>query len=122
MLPSLRLRKREQRRVPRLVRRITEAQVLELRIRERPGHQVLRRMREAANCVLEARTISGPSLLHLPKDLAEKILTSRSALEGERKQLTALFADVKGSMDPEPVLPGSDSVKPENDQRILFGH
>jgi len=26
-------------------------------------------------------------------------LTTRSALEGERKQVTVLFADVKGSMD-----------------------
>jgi class 3 adenylate cyclase len=34
-----------------------------------------------------------------PKHLAEKILTSRSALEGERKQVTVLFADVKGSME-----------------------
>src|SRR5499426_3486967 len=39
--------------------------------------------------------------------LAEKILTSRSALEGERKQITVLFADLKGStelirdLDPE---------------------
>jgi hypothetical protein len=39
--------------------------------------------------------------------LAEKILTSRSALEGERKQVTVLFADLKGStelirdLDPE---------------------
>jgi hypothetical protein len=33
-----------------------------------------------------------------PKHLAEKILTSRSALEGERKQVTVLFADVQGSM------------------------
>ena len=31
--------------------------------------------------------------------LAEKILTSRSALEGERKQVTVLFADLKGSME-----------------------
>jgi DDE domain len=29
---------------------------------------------------------------------AEKILTSRTALEGERKQVTVLFADLKGSM------------------------
>ena len=34
-----------------------------------------------------------------PKHLAEKILTSRSALEGERKQVTVLFADLKGSME-----------------------
>jgi len=32
-----------------------------------------------------------------PKHLAEKILTSKSALEGERKQVTVLFADLKGS-------------------------
>ena len=31
--------------------------------------------------------------------LAEKILTSRSALEGERKQVTVLFADLKGSTE-----------------------
>ena len=36
---------------------------------------------------------------YTPKHLADKILTSRSALEGERKQLTVLFADVKGSME-----------------------
>jgi hypothetical protein len=33
------------------------------------------------------------------KHLAEKSLTSRSALEGERKQVTVLFADLKGSME-----------------------
>src|SRR5881396_3894898 len=31
--------------------------------------------------------------------LAEKILISKSALEGERKQVTVLFADLKGSME-----------------------
>jgi class 3 adenylate cyclase len=31
--------------------------------------------------------------------LVEKILTSKSALEGERKQVTVLFADLKGSME-----------------------
>jgi hypothetical protein len=36
---------------------------------------------------------------YTPKHLAQKILTSRSALEGERKRVTVLFADVKGSMD-----------------------
>jgi class 3 adenylate cyclase/tetratricopeptide (TPR) repeat protein len=37
--------------------------------------------------------------VYTPKHLAEKILTSRSALEGERKQVTVLFADLKGSME-----------------------
>jgi Double zinc ribbon len=36
---------------------------------------------------------------YTPKHLAEKILTSRTALDGECKQVTILFADVKGPMD-----------------------
>jgi class 3 adenylate cyclase/tetratricopeptide (TPR) repeat protein len=36
---------------------------------------------------------------YTPRHLAEKILQSKSALEGERKQVTVLFADVKGSME-----------------------
>src|SRR5712691_7238883 len=36
---------------------------------------------------------------YTPKHLVEKILTSKSALEGERKQVTVLFADLKGSME-----------------------
>src|SRR5207249_3058737 len=36
---------------------------------------------------------------YTPKHLAEKILTSKSSLEGERKQVTVLFADMKGSME-----------------------
>jgi class 3 adenylate cyclase/tetratricopeptide (TPR) repeat protein len=46
-------------------------------------------------------------LSYTPQYLAEKILTSRSALEGERKQVTVLFADIKDStelikdLDPE---------------------
>jgi class 3 adenylate cyclase len=46
-------------------------------------------------------------LTYTPPHLAEKILTSRSALAGERKQVTVLFADIKDStelikdLDPE---------------------
>ena len=46
---------------------------------------------------------------YTPKHLAEKILNSRSALEGERKQVTVLFVDIVGStsrsehLDPEEV-------------------
>jgi class 3 adenylate cyclase/tetratricopeptide (TPR) repeat protein len=36
---------------------------------------------------------------YTPKHLAERILTSKAALEGERKQVTVLFADVKGSTE-----------------------
>lgn len=44
---------------------------------------------------------------YMPRHLADKILSSRSVLEGERKQVTILFADIKGStqwvqgIDPE---------------------
>jgi class 3 adenylate cyclase/tetratricopeptide (TPR) repeat protein len=36
---------------------------------------------------------------YTPKHLADKILTSKAAIEGERKQVTVLFADLKGSME-----------------------
>jgi class 3 adenylate cyclase len=35
---------------------------------------------------------------YTPRHLAEKILTSRAALEGERKHVTVFFADIKDSM------------------------
>ena len=43
--------------------------------------------------------LASAPLGYTPPYLAEKILTSRSALEGERKQVTVLFADLKGSME-----------------------
>src|SRR5438034_3107231 len=36
---------------------------------------------------------------YIPQHLAAKILISRSAIEGERKKVTVLFADLKGSME-----------------------
>ncbi len=36
---------------------------------------------------------------YTPAHLAEKILAARSDLEGERKQVTVLFADIKGSTE-----------------------
>src|SRR4029434_5646481 len=50
---------------------------------------------------------------YTPKHLAEKILTSKSSLEGERKQVTVLFADTKGSME---LLADRD---PEEARKIL---
>src|SRR5262249_45260996 len=52
---------------------------------------------------------STPSPSYTPRHLADKILAMRSALEGERKQVTVLFADVvgfstlAGPLDPEDV-------------------
>ena len=54
-----------------------------------------------------AGTLDQAPLAYTPTYLAEKILTSRSALEGERKQVTVFFADLKDStrliegLDPE---------------------
>jgi len=49
---------------------------------------------------LRAAAVKFPSpQSYTPKHLAEKILTSKAALEGERKEVTVLFADLKGSME-----------------------
>ena len=50
---------------------------------------------------------------YTPRYLAERILTSRHALAGERKQVTVLFADMKGSME---LLADRD---PEEARRLL---
>jgi class 3 adenylate cyclase/tetratricopeptide (TPR) repeat protein len=52
---------------------------------------------------------------YTPRHLADKILTSRSALEGERKQVTVLFADVKSSVEL------SGALDPEEWHRVLDG-
>ncbi len=73
---------------------------------------------EAAREPALTPTVSSPSpsatsdqeqapVSYTPRHLAEKILTSRNALEGERKQVTVMFADIKDStelirdLDPE---------------------
>src|SRR4051812_25313413 len=45
-----------------------------------------------------ARRFTSPQT-YTPQHLAERIMSSRGALEGERKQVTVLFADLKGSME-----------------------
>jgi class 3 adenylate cyclase/tetratricopeptide (TPR) repeat protein len=52
-------------------------------------------------------------LTYTPPYLAEKILTSKRALEGERKQVTVLFADLKGSTE---LIEGLD---PEEARQLL---
>jgi class 3 adenylate cyclase len=54
-----------------------------------------------------------PPSVNVPPHLAERILMSRAALEGERKHVTVLFADMKGSLE---LLAGRD---PEDARRIL---
>jgi len=64
----------------------------------------LRRPGEAVSALRQ-----GDPQAYTPKHLADKILSTRSAIEGERKQVTVLFADVSGftsiseKLDPEEV-------------------
>jgi class 3 adenylate cyclase/tetratricopeptide (TPR) repeat protein len=72
-------------------------------------------------CFECATPVSGPGSgerfaspeTYTPKHLAERILNSKAALEGERKQVTVLFADLKGSME---LLADRD---PEEARKIL---
>src|SRR5262245_4640835 len=59
--------------------------------------------RFCGQCAAPLRLAAGPALLapaaYTPRHLAEKILTSKAALQEERKQVTVLFADLKGSLE-----------------------
>jgi tetratricopeptide (TPR) repeat protein len=65
---------------------------------------------------------------YTPKHLAEMILTSKAALEGERKHVTVLFADLKGSMElladrgPEEARKILDPVLERHAPRGIVGH
>jgi class 3 adenylate cyclase len=50
---------------------------------------------------------------YVPRHLAEKILAARQSLEGERKEVTVLFADIRGSTR---LLEGLD---PEDAQKLI---
>src|SRR5215813_9116540 len=50
---------------------------------------------------------------YVPRHLAEKILAARPSLEGERKQVTVLFADIRGSTS---LL---EELDPEEAQKII---
>jgi class 3 adenylate cyclase len=62
-----------------------------------PGSRFCNKCGQAVAATPEARFATPEA--YTPKHLAEKILTSKAALEGERKQVTVLFADLKGSME-----------------------
>jgi len=66
------------------------------------------------NLLGERRQAPAQDLLSCtPDHLAERIRTAKGSLEGERKQLTVLFADVKGSMEL------GESMDPEAWRRIM---
>lgn len=66
----------------------------------------------SALTITAARGVASPDR-YTPRHLAEKILSSRELLRGERKQVTVLFADIKGSLE---LLADRD---PEEARRIL---
>jgi class 3 adenylate cyclase/tetratricopeptide (TPR) repeat protein len=68
---------------------------------------------EAASAAAPASMQAPAPLTYTPPYLAERILTSRSVLEGERKQVTVLFADLKDSTE---LIRGLD---PEAAQQLL---
>src|SRR5262245_4408622 len=68
------------------------------------GNRISLTAKFCAECGQRVRTSApGPRFAspksYTPPHLAEKTTTSRPGLEGERKQVTVLFADIKGSMD-----------------------
>src|SRR5438034_11123423 len=70
------------------------------------GHQLSRTAKFCPECAHPTEAAEGSTTMrfgspesYTPKHLAERILTSRATLEGERKQVTVLFADLKGSME-----------------------
>ena len=73
------------------------------RVLENVERQIVFATRQAAEKLRQRRAALRVPIALQPVlvaiELADKILTSRSALEGERKQVTVMFADVKGSMD-----------------------
>ena len=79
-----------------------------------PMHKFCKKCGQALGSGVSAAQSSAKSISsYTPKHLAERILTSRAGLEGERKQVTVLFADLKGSME---LLADRD---PEEARRIL---
>ena len=68
------------------------------------GTELPARAKFCFECAMSVSAPGSPSRLsspeaYTPKYLAERIINSKSALEGERKQVTVLFADLKGSME-----------------------
>jgi class 3 adenylate cyclase/tetratricopeptide (TPR) repeat protein len=71
-----------------------------------------------SDCGAALGTTAGPEATpdpheYTPRYLAERIIRAREALEGERKQVTVLFADLRGSLE---ILADRD---PEDARRLL---
>jgi class 3 adenylate cyclase len=83
----------------------------------RPGASFCRICGQAINqtaTIARAKVPGVPSPdSYVPRHLAERILASRPTLEGERKQVTVLFADIRGSTS---LVEGLD---PEEAQKLI---
>src|SRR5262249_35525806 len=79
------------------------------------GHETPAGARFCNDCgaALAAPTITAEPRAYTPRHLVEKILASQSALRGERKLVTVLFADVVRSMEL------AERVDPEEWHRLL---
>lgn len=80
---------------------LTEADLKELGLPLGPRRKVLAGIASLAGGFARPVERESSVLLveHTPQHLAEIIRTSRGALEGERKLVTVLFADIKGSLE-----------------------
>src|SRR5262245_66666183 len=52
---------------------------------------------EARFCEQCGAALDAPATIYTPRHLAEKVLTTRAALQGERKRVTVLFCDIVSS-------------------------
>src|SRR5262252_5823365 len=77
------------------------------------GAKFCKKCGQAVGAASSAPVVLPSPEAYTPKHLAEKILISKAALEGERKHVTVLFADLKGSME---LLADRD---PEEARKIL---
>jgi class 3 adenylate cyclase/tetratricopeptide (TPR) repeat protein len=64
----------------------------------RPGKKFCGKCGSSLDILLPTSPFASPQQ-YTPRRLVERILLSKQALEGERKQITVLFADMKGSME-----------------------
>ena len=97
--PAVPAREPARREVLRRMRSVPGSRLYALRHATTRWRKVLSRMRPAGGGGHGSRDALRLTADYTPKHLAEQILTSDAALEGERKQVTVLFADLKGSME-----------------------
>jgi len=96
------------------MRRVIGPPLFLLWVLKRTGGKILRRLRPRLTPADRSPdSTSRAPHTYTPSYLADKILTLKSALEGERKQVTVLFADLKDSTE---LIRGID---PEAAQRLL---